>query len=182
MSDILVVCGEPYIHEPGANLEIIEMLKKELPEASFDLLGELYPDGQIDILKEQEKLLKADFIILQTPVYWYSMSSLTMRWIEQVFQYGWAYGKGGSKLQGKPVILGLTAGGSKESYTPGPECVLSETAMTEPMKLIFSYCGMDLKKIVFTPGMTSSAADPKEAGIREQKLHSHVDQILSGIQ
>ncbi|WP_349988768.1 NAD(P)H-dependent oxidoreductase [Streptococcus handemini] len=42
----------------------------------------------MDIEVEKEKLLWADIVILQSPIFWYFMSSLMMRWVEEVFSHG----------------------------------------------------------------------------------------------
>ncbi len=88
MKKILIVSGHTDLNNSVANKNILKILKEELSDAEFDILSELYPNYIIDVKKEQEKLLNADIIILQYPMFWYSMPSLLERWMEEVFTHG----------------------------------------------------------------------------------------------
>lgn len=153
LNNILIVYGDPYQNNSIANKAILKILSEELPEAEVDDLFSLYPDFQIDVEAEQEKLRKADLVILQDPVCWYNVPSLTRRWFEEVLSYGWAYGQGGNALAGKKAIPGLTAGGDAASYGSGADSVLPFSVMIQPIELIFHYCQMDVLGTVFTPSM-----------------------------
>ncbi|HMP31642.1 MAG TPA: NAD(P)H-dependent oxidoreductase, partial [Saprospiraceae bacterium] len=80
-------------------------------------LYELYPDFDIDIKEEQKQLLEADIVILQHPLYWYSCPPLMKQWMDLVLEYGWAYGKNGTFLQGKRILQVISTGGGLEMYT-----------------------------------------------------------------
>ena len=45
-----------------------------------------------DIRAEQEKLLTADVVVLQFPLWWYSVPAILKGWIDRVFAKGFAYG------------------------------------------------------------------------------------------
>ena len=77
-----------------------------------------YPRHDIDVEKEQRRLLDHDVILFQFPFYWYSTPSLLKEWQDLVLQHGFAYGHDGDKLAGKTLMLAPTAGGSNEAYTP----------------------------------------------------------------
>lgn len=53
-----------------------------------------YEAGQLadDIAAEQSKLLAADAVILQFPLWWFSMPAILKGWIDRVFTNGFAYG------------------------------------------------------------------------------------------
>ncbi|WP_160000019.1 NAD(P)H-dependent oxidoreductase [Roseomonas sp. 18066] len=82
-----------------------------------------------DVRAEQEKLLWADALILQFPLWWYSMPAILKGWVERVYAYGFAYGVGehsdrhwGDRfgegtLAGKRAMLLVTAGGWAEHYS-----------------------------------------------------------------
>lgn len=76
-----------------------------------------YPRHDIDVEKEQARLLDHDVILFQFPLYWYSTPSLLKEWQDLVLQHGFAYGHDGDKLQGKTLMLAITAGGSDDAYT-----------------------------------------------------------------
>ena len=83
-----------------------------------------------DIAAEQDKLLWADAVILQFPLWWYSMPSILKGCIERIYAYGFAYGVGehsdthwGDRfgegtLAGKRALLVVTTGGWGSHYTP----------------------------------------------------------------
>jgi NAD(P)H dehydrogenase (quinone) len=82
-----------------------------------------------DVKAEQEKLLWADGLILQFPLWWFSMPAILKGWVERVYSYGFAYGVGehndkrwGDRygegtLADKRAMLIVTAGGWAEHYS-----------------------------------------------------------------
>lgn len=82
-----------------------------------------------DVKAEIEKLLWADTLILQFPLWWFAMPAILKGWVDRVFAYGFAYGVGehsdrrwGDRygegtLVGKRAMLIVTAGGWEEHYT-----------------------------------------------------------------
>jgi putative NADPH-quinone reductase len=105
-------------------------------------LYELYPDFDIDVDAEQAALAAADTIVLQHPVYWYSLSALAKLWLDTVFVHGWAYGEGGRALVGKRFLWAATTGGDTTAY--GPEGVHRQPfeAFVAPMRQTAHFCGM----------------------------------------
>ncbi len=83
-----------------------------------------------DVRAEQDKLGWADGVILQFPVWWFSMPAILKGWVERVYSRGFAYGVGehsdrrwGDRygegaLAGKRAMLVATAGGWPEHYSP----------------------------------------------------------------
>lgn len=75
-----------------------------------------YPDGKIDVAREQARLDQADHIVLQFPMHWYSAPALTQQWEDDVFAWGWAYG-GDRHLLNKTLHVSVTCGAPASSYT-----------------------------------------------------------------
>lgn len=83
-----------------------------------------------DVAAEIEKLRWADTLILQFPLWWFSMPAILKGWVDRVFAYGFAYGVGEhsdkrwgdrygeGSLAGKRAMLIVTAGGWEEHYSP----------------------------------------------------------------
>jgi glutathione-regulated potassium-efflux system ancillary protein KefG len=80
-----------------------------------DLYAE-YPDFDIDVAREQDRLLAHDLIVLQHPFYWYSSPAIIKEWQDLVFENGWAYGPGGTKLAGRFMMQAISTGGSEAAY------------------------------------------------------------------
>ncbi|MEY9592762.1 NAD(P)H dehydrogenase (quinone) [Bradyrhizobium yuanmingense] len=82
-----------------------------------------------DVKGEIEKLLWADALILQFPLWWFSMPAILKGWVDRVFVYGFGYGVGehsdkrwGDRygegtLAGKRAMLIVTAGGWQDHYS-----------------------------------------------------------------
>ncbi len=82
-----------------------------------------------DVKAEQEKLLWADVLILQFPLWWFTMPAILKGWVDRVYSYGFAYGVGehneqrwGDRygegaLAGKRAMLLVTTGGWEEHYS-----------------------------------------------------------------
>ncbi|MGQ3376424.1 NAD(P)H-dependent oxidoreductase [Priestia endophytica] len=76
-----------------------------------------------DIKEEQDKLVWADFIIFQFPLWWYSMPAILKGWFDRVFASGFIYGKNIGRydsggLKGRKAMLSITTGSPREAYTP----------------------------------------------------------------
>lgn len=82
-----------------------------------DLYAE-YPRFNIDVPREQERLLEHDVMLFQFPVFWYSSPALVKEWQDLVLEHGFAYGTGGNSLTGKTMMLAVTAAGPSDAYTP----------------------------------------------------------------
>lgn len=91
--------------------------------------GEAYTTGtqSKDIADEQEKLLGADAVVFQFPLWWYGVPAILKGWIERVYAYRFAYGyKDGSNayrfgegiLAGKRAFVSVTTGGPEVDYGP----------------------------------------------------------------
>ncbi|WP_155590972.1 NAD(P)H-dependent oxidoreductase [Lysinibacillus cavernae] len=75
-----------------------------------------------DIEEEQKKLVWADFVIFQFPLWWYSAPAILKGWFDRVFASGFIYSRdmrydtGG--LKGRKAMLSITTGSPKDAYTP----------------------------------------------------------------
>ncbi|MFJ5228404.1 NAD(P)H-dependent oxidoreductase [Kitasatospora sp. NPDC088391] len=92
--------------------------------------GRAFTAGELtaDVRAEQEKLLWADTVILQFPLWWYSMPAILKGWVDRVFTYRFAYGVGehsdtryGERfgegtLAGRRAMLSVTVGGPASHY------------------------------------------------------------------
>jgi NAD(P)H dehydrogenase (quinone) len=95
--------------------------------SKYAFLGDTFTK---DVKAEIEKLLWADMLILQFPLWWYTMPAILKGWVDRVFAYGFAYGIGehsdkrwGDRfgegtLAGKRAMLIVTTGGWEEHYSP----------------------------------------------------------------
>lgn len=68
-----------------------------------------------DIQHEIDKLLRCELLILQFPLWWFSVPAIMKGWIDRVFANGTVYGAGGKRfdqggLKGRQAMLAFTTG------------------------------------------------------------------------
>ena len=117
MKNIIVISGHTDLATSVANKTILDTLAQELPDAGIVKLDSLYPDFNIDVEAEQQRLLGADIIVFEFPIFWYSWPSMLHRYVEEVFQHGFSHGTTGDKLKGKKLVLSFTTGAPAGAYT-----------------------------------------------------------------
>ena len=117
MSKLLLYFAHPNLNKSLINKELSKQAKK-IDHLHFQDLYEKYPRFNIDVDKEQQLLIKHDFIIFQFPIFWYSSPSLVKEWLDLVLEHGFAYGKEGNRLCGKHFMLAVSAGAPLEAYSP----------------------------------------------------------------
>ena len=75
-----------------------------------------------DVRKEQEKLLWADFVILQYPLCWFSVPAILKGWFDRALATGfaWDFGRMYDKglLAGKKGMVSVATGGPEAIYSP----------------------------------------------------------------
>ena len=113
-----VVTAEDYAHDPAHRLHVAT--------ASSTALA----DGTIaaDIAAEQDKVRRADAVVLQFPLWWFSMPAIMKGWVDRVFVEGFGYGirkaEGGTRRYGDGLLAGTRAlivtsmGGSEHTVSP----------------------------------------------------------------
>ena len=173
MKNILIVSGHTDLNNSVANKKILEELNKRLSNVEIDYLSELYPDYQIDVKKEQEKLLKADIIVLQYPLFWYSMPSLLEKWMEDTFRHGFSHGSTGDKLKNKKLIASLTTGASEEVYD-------DINIFLNPIKASCKLCQIDYVGSIVTYGVSYQIRNDKGKEI-EEKAVNHANRLIDMI-
>jgi glutathione-regulated potassium-efflux system ancillary protein KefF len=178
MKKILVISGHPELSGSTANRLIIEKLSRFSLITVKDI-KENYPDGRIDVEKEQDDLQNADLIILQFPFIWYGMPSHLKGWIEQVFAMGFAFGKGGDKLKHKKLMLSITLGGSEKDYSRNGRHQYNITTFLRPLQLFIKYCGMEYLPPVISYSMSAGSAN--SVVMVRKNAESHVRKLLSEI-
>lgn len=101
-----------------------------------------------DIAAEIEKIKKADLIILNFPLYWFSVPAILKGWIDRVLVSGFCYGglrfydNGG--LKGKKAMLSFTLGGREHMF--GPDAIHGELeVMLRPLlRGTLAYVGLEV--------------------------------------
>ncbi len=182
MKNVLIVSGHTDLKQSFANQIIIDELKRLLPQAEYALLDDLYPDYRIDVPTEQERLLRADIIVMQFPFFWYTMPSLMKKWGENVFVHGFSHGSTGNKLHGKKLIMSFTAGAPESMYQHGGLQNYTIDEFMPPMKQFANLCGMEWQDYVFTGGLSyANRCDEIKLEDMRKRSIAHAERLVAQI-
>lgn len=105
-------------------------------------LYEEYPDFNVDVGQEQQRLNAHDIIVFQHPFYWYSCPALLKEWQDLVLEYGYAFGPDGVALQGKKLLSAVTTGGGIEAYSREGVNRFTMQELLVPFAQTAHFCGM----------------------------------------
>ena len=112
----LIILGHPNFDKSVASKTIIETLQNSKLDIEVRNVEKLYPDFKIDVKAEQAAILRHNTIVLQYPIYWYTMPAILKHWFDVVFGYGFAYGQNGDKVNNKNLLPSFTVGSAESKY------------------------------------------------------------------
>lgn len=101
-----------------------------------------------DIQEELDKLLWADLLILNFPIYWFSVPAILKGWIDRVLVSGVCYGgkrfydQGG--LAGKKALVTVTLGGREHMFGEGAIHGPLEDMLRPLLRGTLAYVGLDV--------------------------------------
>jgi len=101
-----------------------------------------------DIQQELDKLLWADLLILNFPIYWFSAPAMLKGWIDRVLVSGICYGgkrfydQGG--LAGKRALVTVTLGGREHMFGEGAIHGPLEDMLRPILRGTLAYVGLDV--------------------------------------
>lgn len=165
---ICLVYAHPYPDRSRGNRVLLDAVR-DLPGLSLRSLYDLYPDFGIDVAEEQAALRGADVIVLQHPLYWYSVPGLLKHWFDKVLARGFAYGAGGRELLGKRCLWVTTTGGAPGDYAPGAEHARPFTDYVPVIEQTALFCGMRWEEPLIIHGvhhLTEQALAEQARGYR----------------
>jgi glutathione-regulated potassium-efflux system ancillary protein KefF len=154
MKNVLIISGHTDLSASVANKTILDTVHKELPEAEIVRLDSLYPDYKINVEAEQQRLVKADIIVLEFPVFWYSAPSILERWMEETFKHGFSHGSNGNKLKGKKLVLSFTTGAPASMYSHDGAMGYTIDDFLPCFKATCNLCQMEFAGYVYTGGVS----------------------------
>ncbi len=115
-----------------------------------------------DVRAEQDKIARADLLILQYPMWWFGMPAILKGWAERVLTRGFAYLPGRKydtgMLRGKLAMVSVTTGTSADTYQPdGIDGSLLDVLWPVHNGLL-RYSGFDVLSpfVAHTPGKISA--------------------------
>jgi glutathione-regulated potassium-efflux system ancillary protein KefG len=138
---VLLQFIHPALERSRVNASLLEAVL-DLPGVTVNDLYEHYPDGAIDVRREQSLLLEHEAIVFQHPLYWYSSPALFKEWQDLVLEHGFAYGQRGTRLVGKYWLSALSAGGAASSYCSSGDNRFGLRTLLAPFEQTARLCGL----------------------------------------
>ena len=164
---VLVLYAHPSQHRSEVNHPLFKIARKIDGVTAIDLYGE-YPSLNIDISKEQQRLLEHEVIIFQFPLFWYSTPTILKEWQDLVLEYGFAYGDGADALKDKVFLCALSAGGTEEAYQSNGYLHYTIEELLRPLEQMANLSGM----AYLNPFVLFGSRTAKEEG----RLEPHIKQ------
>jgi putative NADPH-quinone reductase len=131
-----------------------------------DLYAE-YPAFDIDVEREQGRLLANDVIAFLHPLYWYSTPALLKEWQDLVLEHGFAYGSQGTALRGKLFFSALSAGGPAAAYCAQGYNHFTIRELLAPLEQTANLCQM-----VYLPPFALFGA---RSAVEQGRFERHLD-------
>lgn len=103
-----------------------------------------------DIAAEMDKLRRCDTLILQFPLWWFSMPAIMKGWIDRVFANGFAYGGSTGQfferglLAGRKAMVVTTTGAPGVMFDPSGMCGSMEAALWPIHNGALRFVGFDV--------------------------------------
>jgi glutathione-regulated potassium-efflux system ancillary protein KefG len=162
---ILVLFAHPSLDRSEVNCPMVEAVRELDGVTLVDLYAE-YAGFQIDIDREQQRLLEHDVIVFQHPLYWYSTPAILKEWQDLVLEHGFAYGSNGTALHGKIFFNALTAGGKEAAYRADGYNHFTIRELLHPLEQMALLCGM-----TYLPAFALFSA---RTAVEEGRANQHV--------
>jgi len=139
---ILILFAHPALEKSRIHRQLVKAVQG-MEGVTFHDLYEQYPHFHIHVKREQDLLLAHDIIVFQHPFYWYSSPAILKEWQDLVLELGFAYGEGGTALEGKKVLSAITTGGSEKAYCRKGHNYFTMRELLAPFEQTARLCGME---------------------------------------
>ena len=130
-----------------------------------------------DLVREQQRVLKADLIVWIYPIWWGGVPAILKGWFDRVMAFGFAYADGkrfdSGFFKDKTGLLCLTTGGTVERFSAGNVYGPIDQVLYPTQHLMVDYLGMKSN-----PPFVAYAAPRIDAAGREAYLQQWRARVL----
>jgi len=133
-----------------------------------------------DLVREQERLMRADLFIFVFPLWWGGLPAIVKGWFDRVCAYGIAYADGKrfdrGYFVGRRAVLGITTGGTIERFSDGGSYGEMRHVLHSVKRCILEYLGLE----VVEP-FVAYAAPRLDAAARAECLRNWQARLLAAV-
>ncbi|SSR08011.1 NAD(P)H-dependent oxidoreductase [Acinetobacter baumannii] len=168
MNKPLLLVFHPDLSQSKVNRALIATLQDQDKIDIVDI-QKLY-NGSLDIMNdgaiEAQRLISASHIILQFPIYWYSVPPIFKAWMDAFLtrMFYLFYEQEGQHIEGKPLYLHITVGNLSSAYQKLGQNGFTLDELMAPLKATARRCGL----IWHPPHVIFNANQLNENDITEQ--------------
>ena len=166
VNKVLILYAHPSPRRSEVNAKMARVAEWVPGVTLVDLYGE-YPNLDIDVDREQERLRDHDIIIFLHPMFWYSTPAILKEWQDLVLEYGFAYGSEGKALHGKVFFTAVSTGGPASAYSEEGYNHFTVRQLFAPLEQMANLCGMTY----LPPFVLTGARSAKD----EKRVEPHLD-------
>ncbi|HEX4200817.1 MAG TPA: NAD(P)H-dependent oxidoreductase [Chthoniobacterales bacterium] len=149
---LLILFAHPALHKSRVNQLLLSSVES-LSGVTINDLYESYPNFHVNVAREQALLLEHDVIVFQHPFYWYSSPAILKQWQDLVLEYGFAFGKNGTRLHGKLALTAISTGGPSSAYQRSGYNYFTVRELLAPFEQTARLCGMTYLPPFVVPGV-----------------------------
>jgi len=166
MKKVLIINAHQFyqgISTGKLNKTMAGIIKEEMEKQDYEVIQTDIEEGY-DVDAEVQKHVRADIIILQSPVYWFGMPWIYKKYVDEVFTAGLVqqsllvddgrtrqdpskqYGTGG-KMQGKKYMLSLTWNAPEEAFGDADQVLFQGKSVDDVFvsnTANYKFCGAEI--------------------------------------
>ncbi len=161
----LVLTAHPDLSKSRINRAWFDALSEAADVTTRDLTAIGGGEMRFDIEAEQALLLAHDRIVFQFPFFWYSAPPVMKAWMDQVLNYGFAYGPGGDQLKGLEFLILVSTGGPEHSYHAGGYNNFTMAEFLKPFQQTANLAGMTYLRPFVAHGMALATREQIEENV-----------------
>ena len=129
-----------------------------------------------DVLLNQQRLIAADNLILQFPLWWWSLPAQLKGWIDRTLSAGFAYGE--ASLAGRSAMLTVTAETKAERFlAQGADHPLHHIE-----RGMLNFCGYSVRPAFVVADVYAIGAEGRRAKLAELREHVRTHFQHGGLQ
>ncbi len=166
----LVLTAHPDLGKSRINRAWFDALSDAADVTTRDLTAIGGGEMRFDIETEQALLLAHERIVFQFPFYWYSAPPVMKAWMDQVLNYGFAYGPGGDQLKGREFLILVSTGGPEHSYHAGGYNNFTMAEFLKPFQQTANLAGMTYLRPFVAHGMAVAT---------QEQIYENVPHVLT---
>jgi NAD(P)H dehydrogenase (quinone) len=124
-----------------------------------------------DLVREQERFLKADLVVWLYPIWWGGMPAILKGWFDRVLAFGFAYAEGrrfdSGFFPGKRGLLCLSTGGTRQRFSADGVFGDIHAVLWPAQRLMIEYLGMEALEPFVAYAAPRVDAEAREAYLQQ---------------